>query len=90
MLENAKYNENDLIKLEVDLSFNEDWENEDDLNKLAKKYGYELIEIYEVHGPGGGAAVALAESTIKNFVKNDYLYEKNGNYFETATDEEII
>ena len=85
----TKLNENKMIELELFLIFDEGWRNEDELIKLGEKHGYEIKEVYELHGESGGAAEVLAIAPISLLLKEQYIYEKDGKYYDQSTDEEI-
>lgn len=85
----TKLNEKSMVELEIFLSFDEDWKTEDELIKLGEKHGFEIKEIYKLHGTSGGAAEVLAIAPINLLLKNQYIYEKNGKYYEENSDIEI-
>ena len=85
----TKLNENTMIELELFLIFDEDWKTEEELIELGEKHGYKIKEIYELHGESGRSAEVLAIAPISLLLKEQYIYEKDGKYYEYSTDEEI-
>lgn len=85
----TKLNENKKIVLELFLIFDEGWKNEDELVELGEKHGVQIKEVYELNRESGGAAEVLAIAPISLLLKEQYIYEKDGKYYDQSTDEEI-